>query len=292
MEEQKEACSPESQPLCEAKVADVSHDTDVQFRTPPLSTSSPRIERSSDPERPGVNRMERQLRTQSTAEPKAFVSYHDVVDELASKLGIEKSPRRSQLRSDEDDDTEDAEEDLESFYKPMPSPAHNHGGLDENLHEKPGVETLVKKQGVPVYGTIPVIEEVDSGRAGKAELSEISPKEETVDVEPKIPIEGIETECASPDSRKSKEGVDEIDVCDRDAGSEFSYYMKKNFQYYFQHPWLRLLVAYLVVLCNFLIFAEDPVSHSYKECAIPVVGHGFSFIVRQYPPNGWAVLKV
>jgi hypothetical protein len=30
----------------------------------------------------------------------------------------------------------------------------------------------------------------------------------------------------------------------------------------FQHPYLRLFVCYLVIFCNFLVFAEDPLSHS------------------------------
>jgi hypothetical protein len=29
-----------------------------------------------------------------------------------------------------------------------------------------------------------------------------------------------------------------------------------------QHPYLRLFVCYLVIFCNFLVFAEDPLSHS------------------------------
>ena len=35
-------------------------------------------------------------------------------------------------------------------------------------------------------------------------------------------------------------------------------------QYYFllQHPYLRLFVSYFIIFCNFLVFAEDPVSHS------------------------------
>ncbi|KAF2974632.1 hypothetical protein EK904_001499 [Melospiza melodia maxima] len=41
--------------------------------------------------------------------------------------------------------------------------------------------------------------------------------------------------------------------------------MGKDFRYYFQHPWSRLVVAYLVIFFNFLIFAEDPVSHSQTE---------------------------
>lgn len=64
------------------------------------------------------------------------------------------------------------------------------------------------------------------------------------------------------------------------------------FRYYFQHPWSRLFVAYLVTFCNFLIFAEDPVSHSQTEAHMIVVGNCFSFIVNKYPGGGWSVLKV
>uniref|UniRef100_A0A8C0A1F6 Transmembrane protein 117 n=1 Tax=Anas zonorhyncha TaxID=75864 RepID=A0A8C0A1F6_9AVES len=48
--------------------------------------------------------------------------------------------------------------------------------------------------------------------------------------------------------------------------------MDKDFRYYFQHPWSRLVVAYLVIFFNFLIFAEDPVSHSQTEANVIVVG--------------------
>ncbi|KPP65335.1 hypothetical protein Z043_116258, partial [Scleropages formosus] len=65
-----------------------------------------------------------------------------------------------------------------------------------------------------------------------------------------------------------------------------------RFRYYFQHPWSRLLVAYLVTFFNFLIFAEDPVSHSQTEAHMIVVGNCFSFIVNKYPGGGWNVFKV
>ena len=71
-----------------------------------------------------------------------------------------------------------------------------------------------------------------------------------------------------------------------------SYYMDRDFRYYFQHPYFRLVIAYLVTFCNFLIYAEDPVAHSDKECFIPVVGNCFSFVCTKYPSNGWAALKV
>uniref|UniRef100_A0A672ZRA2 Transmembrane protein 117 n=2 Tax=Sphaeramia orbicularis TaxID=375764 RepID=A0A672ZRA2_9TELE len=64
------------------------------------------------------------------------------------------------------------------------------------------------------------------------------------------------------------------------------------FRYYFQHPWSRLIVAYLVTFFNFLIFAEDPVSHSQTEAHMIVVGNCFSFLFNKYPGLGWNILKV
>ncbi|XP_039361175.1 transmembrane protein 117 isoform X7 [Mauremys reevesii] len=69
--------------------------------------------------------------------------------------------------------------------------------------------------------------------------------------------------------------------------------MGKGFRYYFQHPWSRLTVAYLVIFFNFLIFAEDPVSHSQTEANVIVVGNCFSFVTNKYPGGGgWRFLKV
>ncbi|XP_015261750.1 PREDICTED: transmembrane protein 117 [Gekko japonicus] len=69
--------------------------------------------------------------------------------------------------------------------------------------------------------------------------------------------------------------------------------MAKDFRYYFQHPWSRLIVAYLVIFFNFLIFAEDPVSHSRTEANVIVVGNCFSFVTNKYPEGGgWRFLKV
>ena len=53
-----------------------------------------------------------------------------------------------------------------------------------------------------------------------------------------------------------------------------------------------MFVAYLVTFCNFLIFAEDPISHSQTEAHMVVVGHCFSFVVSKYPGGGWDVFKV
>jgi len=80
---------------------------------------------------------------------------------------------------------------------------------------------------------------------------------------------------------------------DVDAASTYSLFMaKKDFRYYFQHPYCRLAIAYLVVFCNFLIYAEDPVAHSRKECLIPMIGNDVAFVLTRYPPNAWSLLKV
>ncbi|KAM8973028.1 transmembrane protein 117 [Pelodytes ibericus] len=68
--------------------------------------------------------------------------------------------------------------------------------------------------------------------------------------------------------------------------------MDKDFRYYFQHPWSRIVIAYLVMFFNFLIFAEDPVSHSQTEANMIVVGNCFSFVTNKYPGGAWDVLKV
>lgn len=54
-----------------------------------------------------------------------------------------------------------------------------------------------------------------------------------------------------------------------------------------------MIVAYLVIFFNFLIFAEDPVSHSQTEANVIVVGNCFSFVTNKYPRGvGWRILKV
>ena len=65
-----------------------------------------------------------------------------------------------------------------------------------------------------------------------------------------------------------------------------------KFRYFFQYPYARLFVAYFVVLCNFVIYAEDPVAHSHSKCEIPLLGNAFSFIFTKYPANGFSALKI
>lgn len=90
-----------------------------------------------------------------------------------------------------------------------------------------------------------------------------------------IPVVGL----MSPSLSRSEEGLSSMEI-------------DTHFRYYFQHPWSRLIVAYLVTFFNFLIFAEDPVSHSQTEAHMIVVGNCFSFLFNKYPGLGWNILKV
>ena len=63
-----------------------------------------------------------------------------------------------------------------------------------------------------------------------------------------------------------------------DQSEEKKSEVKKNFTYFFRHPYSRIATSYLVVFCNFLIFAEDPVSHSYTECIIDIIGNMYGFV--------------
>lgn len=104
-------------------------------------------------------------------------------------------------------------------------------------------------------------------------------------------------ETAGDKTNGRKPGDDDIVVLvagkdDVDAASTYSLFMEKDFRYYFQHPFCRLFIAYFVVFCNFLIYAEDPVAHSRKECLIPMIGNDFAFVCTRYPPNAWSLLKV
>lgn len=93
--------------------------------------------------------------------------------------------------------------------------------------------------------------------------------------------------------------IDDVDIGNTenavdqtDAASVFSLYMESTPRYYFQHPWCRVGIAYIVTICNFFIYAQDPVAHSLKEANVPVIGHDFAFIFMRYPPNAWSLLKV
>eukprot|EP01060_Flectonema_neradi_P014586 TRINITY_DN2120_c0_g3_i1.p1 TRINITY_DN2120_c0_g3~~TRINITY_DN2120_c0_g3_i1.p1 ORF type:complete len:672 (+),score=107.26 TRINITY_DN2120_c0_g3_i1:141-2156(+) len=66
----------------------------------------------------------------------------------------------------------------------------------------------------------------------------------------------------------------------------------KVWEYIYYHPWARLLVSVGISSLNFLIYAEDPVAHSYAEAELPVIGHAYSLIFLQYPGGGKTALKV
>lgn len=92
-------------------------------------------------------------------------------------------------------------------------------------------------------------------------------------------------------TRVSTPVVSTQDPDQTDAASVYSLFMERDARYFFQHPYSRLIVAYLVVIANFLVYAEDPVAHSVKESHVPVIGNDFSFLFTKYPKNHWSVIK-
>ena len=63
--------------------------------------------------------------------------------------------------------------------------------------------------------------------------------------------------------------------------------------YYLFHPYFRLSVAVLLPVCNFILYAEDPIVHSYCEAELNVGGQALTFVATKYPSaGGIAFLKV
>ncbi|XP_069132726.1 transmembrane protein 117-like isoform X2 [Argopecten irradians] len=130
--------------------------------------------------------------------------------------------------------------------------------------------------------------ETKNEKAYKKEVDNNNAKE--VDDDAITPIEDdhvVTIETAGADKPDKADGKDVTD-----AMSVVSLFMEKDIRYYFQHPYVRIFIAYFVTFCNFLIYAEDPVAHSMKECNIPLIGNDFAFVCTRYPPNAFSLLKV
>ena len=56
------------------------------------------------------------------------------------------------------------------------------------------------------------------------------------------------------------------------------------------HPHARIFLAVSLTFCNFLLYGEDPIVHSYTEAEVPVFGHAWALVALRYPSSGWVVL--
>eukprot|EP01006_Ploeotia_vitrea_P046867 TRINITY_DN67068_c3_g1_i2.p1 TRINITY_DN67068_c3_g1~~TRINITY_DN67068_c3_g1_i2.p1 ORF type:complete len:414 (+),score=209.31 TRINITY_DN67068_c3_g1_i2:93-1334(+) len=56
-------------------------------------------------------------------------------------------------------------------------------------------------------------------------------------------------------------------------------------RYYMRHPNFRAFIATYIAVCNFLIYAEDPIAHSQAEAEIPLIGSAISLIITDYPDD-------
>ena len=62
-------------------------------------------------------------------------------------------------------------------------------------------------------------------------------------------------------------------------------------EWYFRHPWARVFVVVIIIFCNFLIVAEDPIAEGQELANIPIVGNCLSLIFVNWE-GFWAILKV
>lgn len=61
----------------------------------------------------------------------------------------------------------------------------------------------------------------------------------------------------------------------------------------FRHPWWRILTSMIIIVCDFFIYAEDPIADSETECNLPFVGDVITMVIAKYPSEGgFACLKI
>ncbi|XP_041366549.1 transmembrane protein 117-like [Gigantopelta aegis] len=221
-----------------------------------------------------------------------------------------------QKAKEKPDDTEDGDLSASDLKGDRPTTSHpgsdceiEHDSVTENKRSKPNPTTKEDLHKSSDMTTAPEdeIQQVDKNRSNEHEAwGLVAPKAEFEDID----LDSNENTRKSNVTPLDSEGLDSVDggfddndsphiekltianKDETDAASVFSLFMEKDFRYYFQHPYFRLVLAYLVTFCNFLIYAEDPVAHSIKESTIPVIGNDFAFVYTHYPPNAWSLLKV
>ncbi|XP_071100140.1 transmembrane protein 117-like [Haliotis cracherodii] len=209
---------------------------------------------------------------------------------VKSDINSETTPSRAQKEPDKDDDPEkpklsvvkDSEViqvDIPNEDKDMkPKKTDQEDIEQEQPLKSPEAETPAKpaERVVAPIANFESIELDDEQDDEQDESDKNGTKEENGTTKPEDTV-----------VKSKRSGTDEVD-----AASVYSLFMERDFRYYFQHPYCRLFVAYFVTFCNFLIYAEDPVAHSRKECSIPVIGNDFAFVCTRYPSNAWSLLKV
>ena len=215
------------------------------------------------------------------------------MDEQSEPLKNDQNDKNQNVEKDEGADIDKSKEEKEET---------DHGIKTENVDDVETddiVEAALKENVVEVETDtkqnveIEDIEENDK----KVENNSTETLDKDTSTNADIKSSNNNVEAKDTDKVDDKDKGDDVIVTvagkdDVDAASTYSLFMEKDFRYYFQHPYCRLFFAYFVVFCNFLIYAEDPVAHSIKECLIPMIGNDFSFVGNRYPPNAWSLLKV
>lgn len=95
--------------------------------------------------------------------------------------------------------------------------------------------------------------------AGSGPRRKTSSWEESVSLQRRRSIASREEARGWRDRVLTEETADEISVATPTSKDD----APQDLRYYFQHPYLRLFTTYFIIFCNFLLFAEDPISHSH-----------------------------
>ena len=65
------------------------------------------------------------------------------------------------------------------------------------------------------------------------------------------------------------------------------------FEYYLRHPACRMFNALMVIVANFMLYAEDPMAHSLTTADLPGVGHAVNLLLFEWPDKfGLVCLKL
>ena len=70
------------------------------------------------------------------------------------------------------------------------------------------------------------------------------------------------------------------------------YLMLTDCRYYFQHPIFRVVIQFVVMFLNVVLYVQNPSSHSLHILNLPVIGELINMIFAKYPPRQFGLLKL
>lgn len=66
-----------------------------------------------------------------------------------------------------------------------------------------------------------------------------------------------------------------------------------NDQFILRHPWFRVFTSLFIIVCDFVLYGEDPIADSEAEANIPILANVFTFACMKWPlDSSFYALKV